>query len=48
MEGCVGEIPRRGGGSGGGEADSITSTIQARLMRRLKRLKTGKTGRVKE
>lgn len=32
----------------GGEADSVTSTIQACLMRCLKQLKGGKTGRVKE
>ena len=44
MEGCVGEIPRRGEEVGGGETDSVTSTIQAHLMRCLKRLKGGETG----
>lgn len=52
MEGCVGEIRRREQvvvcGGGGGKTDSVTSTIQARLMRCLKQLKGGKTGRVKE
>lgn len=52
MEGCVGEIPKREWvvvcGGGGAETDSVTSTIQACLMRCLKQLKGGKTGRVKE
>lgn len=42
MGGWVGEIRTEKGGGGGGEADSVTSAIQACLMRCLKQLKGGK------